>query len=249
MPQPRPQSCACPNRSSPGDRLPGADRRTRSMPGLAPSWRSPARAAPASRRWPRGRGSGAAPATPMPRPWLRAHPPRRPLTPTRRSSIGSRCRPPSPRCSRRKANRRGPLAALHLMRFALLGDHPDGLDVTRALVESGRYELAVYAGPPAGGKQLARWGLAPPRQGDLEEVLADPAIDAVIVATPLANRAAVLRRALQSERHVLCVHPADRTADIAFEAALLQRDTGCVLLPLLPEAVPPAVARFEGDVG
>jgi predicted dehydrogenase len=130
------------------------------------------------------------------------------------------------------------------MRFALLGDHPDGLDVTRALVESGRYELAVYAGPPAGGKQLARWGLAPPRQGDLEEVLADPAIDAVIVATPLANRAAVLRRALQSERHVLCVHPADRTADIAFEAALLQRDTGCVLLPLLPEAVHPAVARF-----
>ena len=130
------------------------------------------------------------------------------------------------------------------MRFALLGDHPDGLDVTRAFVDTGRHELAVYAGPLTGAEQLARWGLHPPRVGDLEEVLADPAIDAVIVATPQGNRPAVLRRALQSERHVLCVHPADRTADIAFEAALLQSDTGCVLLPLLPEALHPVVCRF-----
>ena len=130
------------------------------------------------------------------------------------------------------------------MRFALLGDHPDGLDVTRAFVDTGRHELAVYAGPLTGGEQLARWGMHPPRIGDLEEVLADPAIDAVIVATPQGNRPAVLRRALQSERHVLCVHPADRTADIAFEAALLQSDTGCVLLPLLPEALHAVVCRF-----
>jgi hypothetical protein len=55
-----------------------------------------------------------------------------------------------------------------------------------------------------------------------------------------------LRRALQSERHVLCVHPADRSPDIAYEAAMLQADTGCVLLPLLPEALHPAVQRLAG---
>jgi predicted dehydrogenase len=130
------------------------------------------------------------------------------------------------------------------MRFALLGDHPDGLDMARALAESGRHELAVYAGPPAGTDILARAGLHPARIGDIEEVLADPAIEAVIVAGPLAARPDQLRRALQSERHVLCVHPADRSPDIAYEAAMLQADTGCVLLPLLPEALHPAVRRL-----
>src|SRR5688500_9851609 len=100
------------------------------------------------------------------------------------------------------------------MRFALLGDHADGLDMARALAASGRHELAVYAGPPEGGQYLERGGLAPSRVGDLEEVLADPSIDAVIVATPLATRSVVLRLAVHSERHVLCFHPADEAPDV-----------------------------------
>ena len=62
------------------------------------------------------------------------------------------------------------------------------------------------------------------RLGDLEEVLADPAIDAVIVAGGPSVRAAQLRRALQSERYVVCVHPADDTADLAYEAASIQSE-------------------------
>jgi predicted dehydrogenase len=140
------------------------------------------------------------------------------------------------------------------MRFALFGDHPDGLDMARALAESGRHELTVYCGPPLGIEILARAGLKPSRVGDAEEILADPSIDAVIVAGTAAHRAAQLRRALQSERHVLCVHPADRSPDIAYEAAMLRADAGCVLLPILPEALHPAVRRLaelaradEGD--
>ncbi len=150
-------------------------------------------------------------------------------------------------CSRRRDDRAAVVRLRlrnHTMRFALLGDHPDGLDMARALVESGRHALAVYSGPPLGIEYLARAGLRPPRVGDLEEVLADPGIDAVIVAGSLSNRAAQLRRALQSERHVLCVHPADRLPDVAYEAAMLQTDTGCVLLPLLPEALHPGVRRL-----
>src|SRR5581483_2633427 len=123
------------------------------------------------------------------------------------------------------------------MRFALLGDHPDGLDMTRALVASGRHELAMYSGHPAGAESLTRWGLTVPSTRDVEEVLADPTIEAVIVASRLADRPTHLRRALQSERHVLCVHPADQTPDSAYEAALIQGDTHCVLLPLLPEGL------------
>ena len=51
------------------------------------------------------------------------------------------------------------------MRFALLGDHPDGRAMADALVASGRHERAAHAAA-----------------ADLEEVLADPAVMAVIVA-------------------------------------------------------------------
>jgi predicted dehydrogenase len=132
------------------------------------------------------------------------------------------------------------------MRFALLGDHPDGLDMARALAESGRHALTVYAGPPLGAEQLARWNLRPLQVGDVEEVLADPHIDAIIVASIAASRPALLRRALQSERHVLCVHPAGDTPDLAHEASMIQADTGRLLFPLLPEALHPALRRFAG---
>jgi predicted dehydrogenase len=127
------------------------------------------------------------------------------------------------------------------MRFALLGDHPDGMDMARALAESGRHELLVYSGSPLGAQHLERWNLRPRRVGDLEEVLADPVLDAILVAGSPGDRPAQLRRALQSEHHVLCVHPADQTADLAYEAAMLQGDTGLVLFPLLPEALHPGV--------
>jgi hypothetical protein len=130
------------------------------------------------------------------------------------------------------------------MRFALLGDHPDGLDMARALAESGRHELAVYCGPGPGAEYLRRWELHPARMGDLEEVLADPRIEAVIVAGGSADRPAQLRRALQSERHALCVHPLDENPDSAYEAAMLQADTGKVVLPLLPQVVHPGVRRL-----
>lgn len=132
------------------------------------------------------------------------------------------------------------------MRFALLGNHPDGLDMARALVESGRHQLAVYSGPMGGAETLRNRGVNPSQTvGDLEEVLADPAIEAVIVAGPITDRAAQLRRALQSERHVLCVHPTDQTPDVAHEAAMIQVDTKQVLLPLLPAALHPLLGRLR----
>jgi hypothetical protein len=127
------------------------------------------------------------------------------------------------------------------MRFALLSDHPDGVDMARALVASGRHELAVYCGPSVGQDALRRLGIRVQAVFDMEEVLADPQIEAVIVAGRPADRPVQLRRSLQSERHVLCVYPADQTPDLAHEAAMIQRDTRCVLLPLLPQTLHPGV--------
>ncbi len=130
------------------------------------------------------------------------------------------------------------------MRFALLGDHADGLEMARALARTERHELAVYSGPSVGVEYLQRWSLTPRRVADLEEVLADPTIEAVIVAGSPATRPGQLRRALQSERHVLCVCPPDDSPDLAYEAAMIQADVRTLLFPILPETLHPALRRL-----
>ena len=131
------------------------------------------------------------------------------------------------------------------MRFALLGTHPDGIDMACALVETGRHQLVAYtSAEPVPDHILRRWGEQAHRLHDLEDLLADPEIDAVIVAGTPDNRTVQLRRALQSERHVLCVHPPDAVPDGAYEAAMIQNDTGRLLLPLLPEALHPGIVRL-----
>jgi predicted dehydrogenase len=127
------------------------------------------------------------------------------------------------------------------MRFALLGDHPDGLAMALALAETGRHVLAAYSGPAAGGEKLRQEGLAVRSIGDIEEILADPAVELVIVAGSSAVRPEQLRRALQSERHVLCVHPPDPAPDLAYEAAMIQADTRHLLMPLLPAGLHPGL--------
>jgi predicted dehydrogenase len=129
------------------------------------------------------------------------------------------------------------------MRLALLGSHPDGLAMVSALVDSGRHHLAAHTSALP-GDWLHRWGSGARVVFDLEEVLADPTIEAVVVAGSPDNRPTQLRRALQSERHVLCVYPPDRTPEVAYEAAMIQKDTGYALLPLLPEALHPGIARL-----
>lgn len=129
------------------------------------------------------------------------------------------------------------------MRFALLGDHPDGIDFARAVADCGRHRVVVCT-TPLSEEMKRHFGAEIQRCNDLEEVLADPAIDAVIVASRADLRPTHLRRALQSERHVVCVHPPDQTPEVAYEAAMLRNDTGCVLMPLLPEATHPAFHRL-----
>lgn len=128
------------------------------------------------------------------------------------------------------------------MRFALLGEHPHGIELSLALLASNRHSLVALTGAFS-PEILERLG-HPRRISDLEELLADPTVDAVIVAGSPSVREAQLRRALQSERHVLCVHPADARPDLAYEAAMIQTDTRKLLFPILPDSLHPALARF-----
>ncbi|HVS37623.1 MAG TPA: hypothetical protein VMS17_18820, partial [Gemmataceae bacterium] len=127
------------------------------------------------------------------------------------------------------------------MHFALLGDHPDGQAAAAALAAGG-HELTAYT--TAADADLRRWAPNAHRFADAEEILANPAVEAVIVAGRSDDLAAQLRRALQSERHVLCYYPPGQTPDIAYEADMLRKDVGRVLLPMLPQALHPAVGRL-----
>jgi predicted dehydrogenase len=129
------------------------------------------------------------------------------------------------------------------MRFGLLGNDPDGVALACALVSSGRYQIAA-ATAPVSEDVIRSWNSDFRRSIDIEEVLADPAIGLVIVAGPLSTRGQQLRRAVQSERHVLCVAPADRTFETAYEAGMMQQDTGFVLMPILPRLFHPALLRL-----
>jgi predicted dehydrogenase len=133
------------------------------------------------------------------------------------------------------------------MRFALLGNHPDGVGMALALIESGRHEWVAYSGLPLILQNPAFQKVR--TIGDMEEILADPQIEAVIVAGDVASRPVQLRRALQSERHVLCAYPPDETPDITYEAAMIQADTRHVLLPILIGALHPAVRRLKELLG
>jgi predicted dehydrogenase len=111
------------------------------------------------------------------------------------------------------------------MRFARVGDHPDGLAFASAAMQAGHEIAVVCGGEPR--KSEAAVVVA-----DLEEVLADPTIEAVIVAGPVGSRLEVARRVLQSERPAAIVMPVDTKPDGVYELSMLAGDTHQAVMPL-----------------
>src|SRR5262249_18459928 len=132
-----------------------------------------------------------------------------------------------------------------IMRFALLGNHVDGLELAGALVASGRHQLLYHAATAIDPSFRERLPAGTLQVHDLEEILADPEVEMVLVASGPANRAAHLRRAAQSERHAFCAPPADDTPDAAYEVGMILEDTRHALVPLLPAAFHPTVRRLR----
>jgi len=70
-----------------------------------------------------------------------------------------------------------------------------------------------------------------PVRNELDYVLDDPDVDAVVVATPPATHHAIVKRALQAGKHVLVEKPLATTADDAYELVELAERNGLVLMP------------------
>ncbi len=132
------------------------------------------------------------------------------------------------------------------MHFAILGDHPDGWAVAEALAASG-HRLHAYCGRRPEAELRRTWPTLRVTT-DLEEALADPDVEAVIVAGGPSERLDQLRRVLQSERSALCVHPVDATPDGAYEINMLQGDVHQLVLPILPMLLNRSVADFREEI-
>jgi predicted dehydrogenase len=96
----------------------------------------------------------------------------------------------------------------------------DGLRL-EALVELDRKQAATFRGRHPGARTV----------NTLDAVLADPAVEAVVIATPPPTHHALAKRALEAGKHVLVEKPLATTLEDAHELADISQATGRVLMP------------------
>jgi predicted dehydrogenase len=96
----------------------------------------------------------------------------------------------------------------------------DGLRL-EALVELDRKQAATFRGRHPGARTV----------NTLDAVLADPSVEAVVLATPPKTHHPLAKRALEAGKHVLVEKPLATTLDDAQELADISRSTGRVLMP------------------
>lgn len=93
-----------------------------------------------------------------------------------------------------------------------------------------------------------------PRSSDLDEGLATPGVDLVIVGGPLELRAEALRRAAAEGLAIICLHPPGEDSEAYYQVALSKSETGALVVPDLPLRLHPGVAALaramtSGDLG
>ena len=101
------------------------------------------------------------------------------------------------------------------------------------MIERPEFELRrpVRARPGARGRVLAQGTPGSPVQADLDEVLRDPTVDAVIVATPPRTHHAIVQRGAQAGKHVLVEKPLATTSADAVDLVDRPTTRGLVLMP------------------
>jgi predicted dehydrogenase len=89
---------------------------------------------------------------------------------------------------------------------------------------------------------------------DFEELLADPEVDAVVIATPVVTHYELAKQALSAGKHVFVEKPQAQSSAEAEELAGLARERGLVLMPGYLLLYHPALHRLKelidgGDLG
>jgi predicted dehydrogenase len=107
------------------------------------------------------------------------------------------------------------------IRFGIVGTGMMGQEHIRNLALLPDAEVVAYADPDAGSRGWARLALGPgpAEYADARDLLRDPRVDAVIVASPNHTHAALLDAVFATDKHVLCEKPLCTTVEDARRAA------------------------------
>jgi predicted dehydrogenase len=130
-----------------------------------------------------------------------------------------------------------------------------GPNLARNVAECPQLQLrALCDSDPARLRLFSRRHPEATALSELDDVLQDPTIEAVILATPPQTHHALARRVLEADRHVLVEKPLATNLQDAHELAALARASGRVLMPGHTFVYSPAVNAVrelirEGVVG
>jgi myo-inositol 2-dehydrogenase/D-chiro-inositol 1-dehydrogenase len=126
------------------------------------------------------------------------------------------------------------------MNVLILGNGIEGLGWARWLLASGAHRLdAAYPGFSDSGLS----GVPAPR--DLDDALARPGIDVVVVGGPIELRGEYLRRAAAEGLAIICLHPPGEDSEAYYQVSLSRAETGAVIVPDLPLRLHPGVSALR----
>lgn len=127
------------------------------------------------------------------------------------------------------------------MNFLIVGDGPEEWAWARTLADHPEHRLAAACPGFAAMPDLTGGA-------DLDGALALAGLEAVLVGGDPSLRAEGLRRAAGAGLPVLCLHPPGENADPYYQVALSRRETGAVVLPVLPGRLHPGIEALRGAV-
>ncbi len=84
-----------------------------------------------------------------------------------------------------------------------------------------------------------------PEASDLEDALARPGIDVVIVGGPIVERGEYLRRSAAEGLAIINLHPPGADSEAYYQVALSRAETGAVIVPDMPLRLHPGVAALK----
>lgn len=94
----------------------------------------------------------------------------------------------------------------------------------------------------------SKTGKAPTKTGDYRDIINDPAIDAVVIATPDHWHARQTIEALKAGKHVYCEKPMTHTVDEALEVYRAWKDSGLVMQVGVQSTSLPVWGKINEDI-
>jgi predicted dehydrogenase len=132
------------------------------------------------------------------------------------------------------------------LNVAVVGYGYWGPNLVRNVSSAPDLELAALCErDPGRGELFSRRNPDVPVEADFDELLLDPSLDAVIVATPPSTHHLLCKRALQAGKHVLVEKPMAKTSAQARELKEIAERHGLVLMPGHTFLYSPAVNKVR----